>query len=101
MSREYLDIRPSNLTPNGIVSYKSGQPIIKFDIIMVPKKVFFTKGVGRHKDKLRSFELALRDAGIERCNLVYVSSILPPKCKITPRSRAIKQLQSYFAILKT
>jgi len=32
MSREYLDIRPSNLTPNGVVSYKSGQPIIKFDI---------------------------------------------------------------------
>ncbi len=31
---------------------------------MVPQKVFFTKGVGRHKDYLQSFELALRDAGI-------------------------------------
>jgi arginine decarboxylase len=29
---------------------------------MVPKKVFFTKGVGVHKDKLASFELALRKA---------------------------------------
>ena len=47
----------------------------------VPKKVFFTKGVGIHKDKLASFELALRNAGIEKCNLVTVSSILPPNCK--------------------
>jgi arginine decarboxylase len=31
---------------------------------MVPQKVFLTKGVGVHKDKLASFELALRDAGI-------------------------------------
>lgn len=49
---------------------------------MVPKKVFFTRGVGIHKDKLASFELALRKAGIEKCNLVYVSSIFPPECKI-------------------
>ncbi len=48
----------------------------------VPKKMFFTKGVGFHKEELRSFELALRDAGIEICNLVYVSSIFPPGCKI-------------------
>lgn len=27
---------------------------------MIPKKVFFTKGVGVHKDQLASFELALR-----------------------------------------
>ena len=45
---------------------------------MVPKKVFFTKGAGIHRDELRSFELALRDAGIEKQNLVYVSSIFPP-----------------------
>jgi arginine decarboxylase len=49
--------------------------------MFVPKRVFFTKGVGRHKDYLQSFELALRDAGVEKCNLVNVSSILPPKCK--------------------
>ena len=42
---------------------------------MTPKKIFFTKGVGVHKDKLSSFEVALRSAGIEKCNLVYVSSI--------------------------
>jgi pyruvoyl-dependent arginine decarboxylase (PvlArgDC) len=31
-------------------------------ISMIPKKVFFTKGVGVHKDQLASFELALRQA---------------------------------------
>lgn len=47
----------------------------------VPKKMFLTKGVGRHKDYLASFELALRDAGIAEYNLVYVSSIFPPNCR--------------------
>ena len=42
-----------------------------------PSKIFFTKGVGRHKDYLQSFELALRHAGIEKFNLVMVSSIYP------------------------
>ena len=60
---------------------------------MVPTKVFFTKGVGIHKDRLASFELALRKAGIEKCNLVYVSSIFPPHCKIAPRSHGIKLLK--------
>lgn len=57
---------------------------------MIPKQIFFTKGVGIHKDKLASFELALRKAGIEKCNLVYVSSIFPPNCRIIPRSRGLK-----------
>lgn len=61
---------------------------------MVPKKVFFTKGVGVHKDKLASFELALRKAGIEKQNLVYVSSILPPNCQIIPAKSGIKDLKA-------
>ncbi|MEM4625482.1 MAG: arginine decarboxylase, pyruvoyl-dependent [Candidatus Pacearchaeota archaeon] len=60
---------------------------------MVPSKVFFTKGVGVHKDKLASFEAALRNAGIERCNLVYVSSILPPNCKVISKEEGIKLLK--------
>ena len=60
---------------------------------MVPKRAFFTKGVGVHKDELQSFELALRDAGIEKCNLVKVSSIIPPKCKIVSRARGIDELK--------
>jgi len=49
-------------------------------VMMVPRKVFFTKGVGVHKDRLASFELALRAGKIEKYNLVYVSSIFPPQC---------------------
>jgi len=60
---------------------------------MVPKFCFLTKGVGVHKDKLASFELALRDAGIEKCNLVYVSSIFPPLCKMISKAEGIKKLK--------
>jgi arginine decarboxylase len=60
----------------------------------VPNKIFLTKGVGVHKDKLASFELALRDAGIEKCNLVFVSSILPPSCKIIPKDDGLKFLKA-------
>jgi arginine decarboxylase len=49
--------------------------------------MFLTRGVGVHKEKLASFELALRSAGIAYCNLVSVSSIFPPNCKIIPRRR--------------
>lgn len=48
---------------------------------LVPSKMFFTKGVGYHKEHLSSFEAALRSAGIAEYNLVYVSSIFPPNCK--------------------
>lgn len=60
--------------------------------MFVPSKVFFTKGVGRHKEQLTSFELALRDAGIEKFNLVQVSSIFPPKCRIVKKEEGLKDL---------
>ena len=59
---------------------------------MVPRYVFFTKGVGKHKDKLQSFELALRKAGVEKYNLVKVSSIFPPNCKIVTKQKGQKML---------
>lgn len=59
----------------------------------VPSKIFFTKGVGRHKEYLSSFELALRSAGIEICNLVSVSSIFPANCKRISREEGLKELQ--------
>jgi arginine decarboxylase len=59
---------------------------------MVPKRIFLTKGVGRHKARLTSFELALRDAGIAAQNLVRVSSIFPPHCKLIPRNQGTKYL---------
>lgn len=63
-------------------------------IDFVPKKVFFVKGVGVHKDRLASFELALRDAGIQKCNLVYVSSIFPPGANIISPKEGLKQLKA-------
>lgn len=61
--------------------------------VMVPRAVFFTKGVGTHKEELHSFELALRDAGIEKYNLVQVSSILPPGCKVISKEKGLKMLR--------
>jgi len=64
--------------------------------------MFFTKGVGVHRDKLASFDLALREAGVEMCNLVRVSSILPPGCKLISReegSRLLKPGQITFVVM--
>jgi arginine decarboxylase len=58
----------------------------------VPKKMFFTKGVGYHKEYLQSFEMALRDAGIAEYNLVTVSSIFPPNCKRISKEEGKKML---------
>jgi arginine decarboxylase len=59
-----------------------------------PSKIFFTKGVGRHKDYLQSFELALRQAGIEKCNIVTVSSIYPAGCKRLTKEQGIAMLEA-------
>jgi arginine decarboxylase len=61
---------------------------------MVPKMMFLIKGVGVDKNRLSSFELALREAGIERFNLVHVSSILPPQCKMVPKKDGLGNLES-------
>lgn len=60
---------------------------------MVPKKIFFTKGVGAHKERLASFELALRDAGIAHCNLILVSSIYPPGVKKISKEEGVKLIR--------
>ena len=59
---------------------------------MIPSKMFFTKGVGVAKEQLMSFEMALRDAGIEKFNLVSVSSILPPGCQRVTKEEGLKHL---------
>ncbi len=68
----------------------------------VPTKIFFTKGVGRHKEYLASFELALRNAGVQICNLVTVSSIYPGGCKKISKEEGLKELspgQITFAVI--
>jgi arginine decarboxylase len=58
----------------------------------VPKKVFLTKGVGFHREKLASFEMALRNAKIAPYNIVEVSSILPPGCVFVSANEGVKEL---------
>ena len=58
----------------------------------VPSKLFLTRGVGVHREKLASFEMALRSAGIAHFNLVEVSSIYPPSCKIVQRKQGLNEL---------
>jgi len=60
---------------------------------LTPKKVFFIKGVGVQKDRLASFEAALRDAGIQKQNLVHVSSILPPGIETISGVEGVKRLR--------
>ena len=70
--------------------------------MFLPKEVFLTKGVGKHKERLSSFELALRSAGIAACNLVRVSSIFPPRCKLISRPAGLTKVepgQVIFAVM--
>ena len=60
--------------------------------MQVPKKIFLTKGVGKHKEKLVSFEAALRNAGIASFNLVRCSSILPPGAPVLSKSKGLHYL---------
>ena len=55
--------------------------------------MFLTKGTGKHREQLTSFEMALRDAGIAAFNIVRVSSIFPPHCKLISKSKGLEKLQ--------
>jgi arginine decarboxylase len=70
---------------------RKGSVILMRDLF-TPKKIFFTSGTGRHEDALVSFELALRNAGIEKFNLVSVSSIFPPGCEIVSIENGLTML---------
>lgn len=59
----------------------------------VPRKMFLTRGKGVHREKLSSFELALREAGIAPLNIVRVSSIFPPACQIIDKEEGLKLLE--------
>lgn len=59
----------------------------------VPSRIFLTRGVGRHREKLSSFEMALRACGIAQFNLVRVSSIYPPGCKFIKPEKGLAEMQ--------
>ncbi|MSP13115.1 MAG: arginine decarboxylase, pyruvoyl-dependent [Chloroflexi bacterium] len=60
----------------------------------VPRKMFFTRGTGVHREKLTSFEMALREAGIAHLNLVRVSSIYPPGCRMVHREEGLAAVEA-------
>ena len=69
---------------------------------LVPRKMFFTTGQGTDREKLTSFELALRAAGIAQYNLVRISSIFPPSCEIVTCEEGVQALrpgQVVFSVL--
>lgn len=70
-----------------------GEEVSEMSVNLVPTKLFLTRGSGTHREKLQSFELALRDAGIATLNLVTVSSIYPPGCRIVSRKRGEEMLE--------
>jgi arginine decarboxylase len=59
----------------------------------IPRRLFLTSGTGTHRHALTAFEYALRDADIEQQNLVYVSSILPPRCDVISREAGVEALE--------
>jgi len=61
--------------------------------VILPTKIFLTRGSGQHKEKLVSYEIALREAGINPFNLVRVSSIFPPGCEFVSREEGLKLLK--------
>ena len=68
----------------------------------IPTTAFLTNGVGRHRERLTSFEMALRDAHVAPYNLVRVSSIWPPHCKMLERDEGLSSLthgQVVFAVV--
>lgn len=62
--------------------------------MFVPKEIFLVKGVGKEKERLASFEMALRSANIAEYNLVRVTSIFPPYCKIISPDNGVKKLKA-------
>lgn len=81
----------AKVSKGGVAVGPTGYP--EMHEMLVPKAIFFTNGVGVHKDRLSSFELSLRDAGIEKANLVTVSSIFPPRCKELSRKEGEKLIK--------
>jgi arginine decarboxylase len=78
------------LEPDERTSVDPDSEIIMFPL---PTSLFLTRGIGVHRDRLTSFELALRDADIEQQNLVSISSILPPRCRLVAREEGVATMR--------
>ena len=63
-------------------------------LIQVPTRVFFTSGVGFHKTQRVAMQHAMREAGLADCNLVKISSVIPPACQVVTRERGLRMLEA-------
>lgn len=68
--------------------------MVNLESMFIPREVFLVKGVGKERERLASFEMALRDANIAEYNLVKVTSIFPPRCKLIAAKDGVKKLQA-------
>src|SRR4030081_3717570 len=48
----------------------------------IPSRVFFVSGVGMHAQERVALQHAMREAGVADCNLLKVSSVIAPGCRI-------------------
>jgi arginine decarboxylase len=55
---------------------------------ILPTRIFLTRGSGQHKEKLLSFEISLREAGINPFNLAPSRAYSPPDASSNPGSKA-------------
>lgn len=87
-----LELAKAKRKVDNLIAGKVELDVSELPISHTPRKIFFTCGMGKSREKLQSFEHALRDAGIAHFNLVRVSSIFPPQCQIVHKSHALKEL---------
>ena len=68
---------------------------------MIPKEFFITSGKATSPvSELNAFDLALKKAGIAQCNIVPVSSILPPGCKERKWKKTVAGAITYAVIAR-
>lgn len=60
---------------------------------LVPRYAFLTKGAGKGDHTLAAFDAALREAGVAAQNLVPVSSVFPPECRLISRDEGQAMLR--------
>lgn len=89
-----IDLAKAKRKVENLIQGKVELDVSELPVSHTPRKILFTCGVGKSREKLQSFEHALRDAGIAHFNLVRVSSIFPPQCQMVHKSPAIKELKA-------
>ena len=72
---------------------ESGDALAAPALAFVPTRVFFTTGRGVHEEQRVAMQHALRRAGVGDCNLVKVSSVIPPRCRVIPRREGVRLLR--------